>query len=584
MKKKKFGIRGRLITVMILLTVIPLVVTGYFLAKINEQSIKEQVMEQQLALTSQVEEITHTIVKETSSQLAEIELLLNDRKLSLDATLRLVGYKISTSRRIDFVNIYDKDGAYVDSFVLEGRQRPFFSPDILDHTIMQKVQAERWGKGKIIDHKGRLFLPIGVLWKLEGRVHGYIWTAVDITPLSKKLNAIIHDHFVTTVHSAYLVDEDFDVVVHSQWEQVPAQRNVKETPFFRKTFTESRLPKGGIGASSEYTDDRGDWLVGLNTIYPYNWLVVVMQKRSAAYRTLISMRKNILVVGSIFLFAAVLLGAVLGGGMTRPILAVARGARQLASQKFSHRIKVKAKDEIGEMAHAFNSLGQSLEEYDARIKKEVAIRSDLSRYLTPELVEAVIQRKADLHLGGKRQHVTVLYADVVGFTTLSELHPPEVVVTLLNELFTILTQIIFRNKGMIDKFIGDCVMALFGAPEPAPDAAVHAVKAAQEMNRWLEVGNKKWSKEYNLTIQLAIAIHCGEVIIGNIGSEKRMEFTAIGDVVNTASRLEKIAEGDQILITGSVKDKLQKTGNVKPFGRFALRGKNREIDVFEVHS
>jgi len=582
MKKRGASIRVRLIAVMILLTVIPLVVTGYFLAKINEQSIIEQIMTHQLALSSQTTEITHAIFTDTCSELTEIEMLLNDGKLSTDQTIKLAGYKISTSGTIDFVNIYNAEGTYVDSFVLAGRQRPLFSPDRLNNSTRQRLQLERCVPGKVIAHNGRLFLPIGVPWKLKEQVQGYLWTAVDITPLSNQLKNIILERFSTTIHSAYLVDQSFDLVAHSQWEQPPIKRNMKDSKFFQEVFVSSHLPKPGIGVSREYKDDKGYWLVNLNTIPRFNWLLVVLQERSEAYKVLYAMQKRIVLVGSIFILAAILVGALLGGGMTRPILAVARGARQLAAQKFSHRIRVKAKDEIGEMAQAFNSLGQSLEEYDARIKKEVAIRSDLSRYLTPELVEAIIQRKANLALGGRRQPVTVLYADVVGFTHLSESQPPEMVVKLLNELFTILTQIIFRNKGMIDKFIGDCVMALFGAPDPDEDAAANAVKTGREMIRWLEIGNKKWKKEYNLTLQLAIAIHCGEVIIGNIGSEKRMEFTAIGNVVNTASRLEKIAKGNQILITNSVREQLKSHGSVKPYGRFALRGKEQEIDVFEV--
>ena len=365
------------------------------------------------------------------------------------------------------------------------------------------------------------------------------------------------------------MDENFDLVAHSQWEQVPGQRNVRETPLFQTIFENSLLPKIGVGTSQDYKDDEGDWLINLNTIPRLNWLLVVIQKKSEAYAILYEMQKRILLVGSIFMIAAILVGLLLGGRMSRPILKVARGARELAAQKFSHRIQVNARDEI-----------------DARIKKEVAIRSDLSRYLTPELVEAIIQRRANLNLGGKRQQVTVLFADVVSFTPLAESLPPEKIVALLNELFTILTGIIFRNQGMIDKFIGDCVMALFGAPEPYADAPDNAVKTAREMIRWLEVGNRKWKKEYKLTLQLAIAIHCGEVIIGNIGSEKRMEFTAIGDVVNTTARLEKIAQANQVLISGTLKEQLKNQDNfkIKSFGRFELRGKNQEVDVFEVLS
>ena len=580
------GIRIRLIAAMILLTLIPLVVTGYFLAKINEESIIIQTKEYQLALSEQLKEITHTIVDETCAELAEIEMLLNDGKLSTDHTIRLVGYKISTSRRIDFVNIYDAKGAFVDSLLLKGDQRPIFSPEILDHPFRQKLQVQRCCMGHVIAHRTGLYLPICVIWKSNGQLQGYLWTTVDIKPLSQKLKQIIHDRFAAMIHSAYLVDENFDIVVHSQWVQVPAQRNVRETPLFQNIFENSLFPKKGVGISTDYRDDEGDWLINLNTIPRFNWLQVVLQKKNEAYAILYDMQKRILLVGSIFIIAAILVGTFLGGRMSRPILKVARGARELAAQKFSHRIQVTARDEIGEMANAFNFLGQSLEEYDARIKKEVAIRSDLSRYLTSELVEAIIQRRANLNLGGKRQQVTVLFADVVSFTPLAESLPPEKVVALLNELFTILTGIIFRNQGMIDKFIGDCVMALFGAPEPHADAPGNAVKTASEMIRWLEVGNRKWKKEYKLTLQLAIAIHCGEVIIGNVGSEKRMEFTAIGDVVNTAARLEKIARANQVLITGAMHEQLKNQDNIKmkPFGRFELRGKNQEVDVFEVLS
>jgi adenylate cyclase len=572
MIKKRVGIRIRLIITMILLTLIPLAVTGYFLAKINENSIKTQTKEFQLVLNEQLKEITHAIVDETCAELGEMQMLLNDGKLSADHTVRLVGYKISTSRRIDFVNIYDAKGAFVDALLLEGEQRPAFSPGALDLASREKLETQPCSMGNVIASNTGLYLPICVLWQSGGQLQGYLWTTVDISS--------------AMIHSAYLVDENFDIVAYSQWEQIPKERNVRGIPFFRSIFENSLLPKEGVGISTDYKDEQGEWLINLSTIPRFNWLLVVLQEKNQAYAILYKMQKRILFVGIIFMIAAILVGLLLGGGMSRPILKVARGARELAAEKFSHRIQVKSGDEIGEMANAFNFLGQSLEEYDARIKKEVAIRSDLSRYLTPELVEAIIQRRANLNLGGKRQQVTVLFADVVSFTPLAESLPPERIVALLNELFTILTGIIFRNQGMIDKFIGDCVMALFGAPEPHADAPLNAVKTAREMIRWLEVGNKKWKKEYQLTLQLAIAIHCGEVIIGNVGSEKRMEFTAIGDVVNTTARLEKIAQANQILISGAVNQHLKNQDNIKikPFGRFELRGKNQEVDVFEVQA
>ncbi len=589
MTKKRFGIRFRLIAVMIAITLVPLVVTGYFLAKVNEESIKIQTKDYQLALSSQVSEIINDMVDSTCRELHEIEMLLNDGKLSPDHTIRLAGYQIARSAKIDFVNIYDSTGAFLDTLLPGDRQPPGFAPPKLDDAFRHLMQSRSCCLDQVFlshasPNNNILLLPICIPWRGQDQLQGYLWTAIDITPLSKRIDTLIRDRFTTMIHSAFLVNKDFQSVADSRWQKIPgdSERSVKEHPLFKKIFANSSLPQKGVGISLDYKDKAASWLVNLNTIPRLDWLLVIMQKKSDAYRILYNMQEKILLVGSIFLFIAALIGALLGGRLSQPILEVARGARELATPKFSHRIPVRSKDEIGEMAQAFNYLGQSLEEYDARIKREVAIRSDLSRYLTPELVEAIIERRASLELGGKRQQVTVLFADVVNFTPLSESLPPEKVVALLNELFTILTQIIFRNNGMVDKFIGDCVMALFGAPDPSPQAVANAVKTAREMVKWLEVGNKKWKKQYDVTLQLAISLDCGEVIVGNVGSEKRMEYTAIGDVVNTAARLEKIAQPNQILVTGALVDQLENKNKVNPFGRFELRGKNRETNVFEV--
>jgi hypothetical protein len=347
MSKKRIGIRVRLITAMILLTLIPLAVTGYFLARINEESIKLQTKEYRLALSEQLTEITHTLVDETCAELTEIEMLLNDRQLSSDHTIRLLGYKISTSGRIDFVNIYNAAGAFVDSLLLKGKERPGFSPQAIAEPSREKIRLQRCMMDNIIAHDARLYLPICIPWHADEQLQGYLWTAVDISSLSQKLNRIIHDRFSSTIHSAYLLDENFDIVVHSEWGQIPSRRNVKKLPLFQKIFGNSLFPQRRVGISFDYKDEKGDWLIDLNTIPRFNWLLVVLQEKKQAYRLLYEMQEKILLVGSIFILAALLVGGLLGGRMSRPILKLARGARELAAQKFSHRIQVKSRDEKG---------------------------------------------------------------------------------------------------------------------------------------------------------------------------------------------------------------------------------------------
>jgi adenylate cyclase len=216
---------------------------------------------------------------------------------------------------------------------------------------------------------------------------------------------------------------------------------------------------------------------------------------------------------------------------------------------------------------------------------ETRAATSLSRYLSPGVVEAILKDPDRLRLGGERREITVLFADVVAFTKLAEQQQPEVVVQLLNELFTFATEIIQRRGGIIDKFIGDCVMAVWGAPEQRPDDPLRAVLAAEDLRRWLDTANRRWRKQLGLEIRLAMGINTGMAVAGNLGSEKRMDYTVIGDAVNVAARLEGKAAPGQILLSQATRDRLPKEfdlGRLKGLGESKLYGKASTLPVFEV--
>ncbi|MCX7808627.1 MAG: adenylate/guanylate cyclase domain-containing protein, partial [Deltaproteobacteria bacterium] len=250
-------------------------------------------------------------------------------------------------------------------------------------------------------------------------------------------------------------------------------------------------------------------------------------------------------------------------------------------RRFDQRVHLRSQSEMAVLAHALNQAAEELAASEARIQKEVEIRRDLSRYLPKEVVEEIIQRKQEMALGGIRKEITVLFADVVGFTPIAERLKPEDTVALLNELFTLLTEIVFRHKGIVDKFIGDSVMAIFGAPHFQPDHPQRAVECAEDMLRFLDVGNARWEKSFGVRIELALGIASGECVIGNIGSEQRMEYTAIGDTVNTAARLEAIARPNQILLAESTAHKIEGFELIDR-GLREIPGKQAPIRVFEV--
>ena len=286
------------------------------------------------------------------------------------------------------------------------------------------------------------------------------------------------------------------------------------------------------------------------------------------------------VVGVGFAVIALIIGLAMGRRLSAPVLDVAQAARKVASGDFDVRVAGGSRDEVGQMAESFNTMAADLGSYRDQVVEETRIRTDLSRYLTAELVDQIVEEKASLDLGGKRQRVTVLFADVVSFTPMAEKYDPEFVVSILNELFTFMTEIVFKNGGVVDKFIGDCVMAVFGAPETHEDDALRAVRAAEEMHHWLEVGNAKWRKDLGKDLQLAIGINTGDAVVGNIGSKKRMEYTVIGDAVNVAARLEAVARPGQVLMTAETMALVIDEFECKSIGERKLSGKGEPMEIF----
>lgn len=184
-----------------------------------------------------------------------------------------------------------------------------------------------------------------------------------------------------------------------------------------------------------------------------------------------------------------------------------------------------------------------------RLAREEVARANYSRFMPEYVVKQMLDNPNSFRLGGINQTITVLFADIRGFTTLSENEKPEKIVNLLNLYFTAMSEIIFEFGGTLDKYIGDGLMAIFGAPTASPDDPRNALKAAVTMQKKLQDLNKDLRKEGFADVHIGIGLHTGEATIGYIGSEKRSEYTAIGDTVNLAARLESNARAGQILLS-----------------------------------
>jgi len=218
-----------------------------------------------------------------------------------------------------------------------------------------------------------------------------------------------------------------------------------------------------------------------------------------------------------------------------------------------------------------------------QIREEERMRSRLERFHSPQVIEMIL--KGDLGtkenlMEPKDLTVTILFTDIIGFTRLSEQMPPREINVLLNHFFSRMTDIIFKYDGTLDKYIGDCIMAVFGAPIEKEGDPVRAISAAQEMRRELAtlMDNTIEEKKFNIRI----GINTGRVVAGNIGSPNRMEYTVIGDPVNVASRLESMAKPNQILIGEETYRHVRDKFKIKKVGPKKVKGKKAEVMVYEV--
>ena len=217
-----------------------------------------------------------------------------------------------------------------------------------------------------------------------------------------------------------------------------------------------------------------------------------------------------------------------------------------------------------------------------RIRRETLVRSNFERFFAPNLAARIAQAPDAVQLGGDKRTVAVLFSDIRGFTALSEEMRPDDVARLLSEYFSVMVDVVFRHGGTLDKFIGDAIMAQWGAPLAGTDDAGSAMAAALEMMRELETLNAKWRAQGRPALQIGVGLNYGESFAGYIGSERRLEYTVIGDAVNTASRLCAAAGGGEILLTGDMRSALASPPPMQERGTMELRGKSQPLPVYSV--
>jgi adenylate cyclase len=259
---------------------------------------------------------------------------------------------------------------------------------------------------------------------------------------------------------------------------------------------------------------------------------------------------------------------------SRPLTELKRTLDSIAKGDLKVRADVKSADEFGEVALSVNHMADGLAERDR-------VKSAFARYVSQQVMDTMLSSDSATLLHGNRRRISVLFADIRGFSKISERMAPEKVVQLLNDYFELMVEVIFRNHGTLDKFMGDGLMAIFGAPENDPYQEENALKAAIEMQQELEKLEARWTAE-GVQIRIGVGIHSGPAIVGTIGSSRRMEYTAIGDTVNVASRLESATKdlGTNILVSEHTYYGAKGSFAFRNMGTITVRGREEPLTVY----
>jgi adenylate cyclase len=332
-------------------------------------------------------------------------------------------------------------------------------------------------------------------------------------------------------------------------------------------------------------------------IEPFGWYVLITEERDAFYRaTDLILEQSVIVLVAAALVSVLML-LLFAGYLTRPVRSVASAMQGIiASGELSRRVALTYHDETGDLANAFNIMtgeleraynaikGYALESAIAR-RNEQKTRTVFQKYVPKEVIDLYI-RNPESMLVGKNEVLAVLFSDIRGFTTISERMMPEEIVESLNAYFAAMVDIIVASGGTVDKYMGDCIMALYGAPARHDDDALRAVRAALEMLDSLPRFNAEQKKKRRPSFKVGIGITYGMVTVGNIGSDKKMDYTVIGDMVNLAARLEGLTKTyhEPLLFSDYVRHKVEAVVPCRRVDKVAVKGKRQPVEVYTARS
>lgn len=375
--------------------------------------------------------------------------------------------------------------------------------------------------------------------------------------------------------TAFLVDQSGRLMAHSDPSSRPEV--LKGSSVVTLPIVEKMLETSLDNHQMEFEDLNGEMQLGAFKRVGVAGVGVVAQiSKQKALATVYRVQYRSFLVMIFVVCLAFLINFGFAQSITKPLKLLFAATQKIVEGNFEVDLKSSSSDEVGALSKAFRKMVQGLKERDR-------LQGAFNKFHSKEIAQKLLS--GDIKLGGERKHATIFFSDIRGFTAMSEKMSPDQVVAMLNEYMTEMVRIIYKWNGVVDKYVGDAIMAIWGVPEGKKEDPVNALRASLEMRDFLYEFNKKRVLNNQFEIKIGIGLHSGEVLSGNIGSEQRLEYTVIGDTVNLASRVESTnkATSSDILVSGATALLVEGHGFVLgPPLKVNVKGKANEIVVHQV--
>jgi adenylate cyclase len=386
-----------------------------------------------------------------------------------------------------------------------------------------------------------------------------------------KLDSMLKAFKSSGITTVFLVNDAGDIIAHPDSTLVVSGGNYLTVPIV-KMMMKSKIDNG----QTRYLDENGiPHLGSFKKLGLCGCGIIATVEEEKAFQEVYNIQRRNLYLMAIMLTAAVLVVFFFGQTITNPIIRLVSATKRIKEGQFRVDIKPSSKDEIGDLTSSFIEMGKGLEEREK-------IKTAFGKFVNPALAEAVL--RDEVKLGGERKSVAVLFSDIRSFTELSERMQPEEVVGMLNAYMSRMVDCIDKAGGVVDKFIGDAIMAIWGAPISTDNDTERAVDGALLMRKVMIEYNTTRGSPNRPKLKFGIAINTGPVLVGQIGTENRMEYTVIGDTVNLASRIEALNKpfGTDILIGEDTYELVRDIYAVEEMPSIRVKGKEKPQKIYAV--